>query len=467
MANSAVQTTPSNPTPQPPVRRIPPGPFGNPLVGILPRLADPLDLYTDSFRRYGDVVRLRTIPTRAYYMVAHPEGIEHVLSRNAKNYRKPDAFSNPVRMIAGDGLLVTEGETWQRTRRLMTPAFARERLDRMSEVFIRLAESTADRWESIDPDKPIDLAREMMGLTLRIASETLFGVDVPGGTDAFAEALRVGFHEVNLRMTRPLHPPMWLPVPRIRRFKAAQRHLRSTVLSIIAERRGSGARAKDDLLGRLLQARDSEDGKGLTDLQLIDESITLLVAGHDTVGAALAWCWWQLGQHPEAMRRLQAEVDSLDGGRPPALADLPKLQWTRQVFEETMRLHPPAWGVPRETLEDDEIMGYHIPKKNIVTLLQVVTHRHPDFWPNPDVFDPERFAPGAGEGRPKYAYFPFGGGPRACIGAAFAMAEGPLVLATLARRFDVALVPDVKVEMDPTFVLKPKPGVFARLRKRR
>jgi cytochrome P450 len=237
------------------------------------------------------------------------------------------------------------------------------------------------------------------------------------------------------------------------------------VLELIAERRKASTRP-DDLLTLLLAAQDEEGGGGMTDQQLKDEALTLLTAGHETVGAALAWTWYLLGQHPQVQEDLHDEVRGKLQGRAPTLEDLPELPLTRAVFEETLRLYPPAWGQPREPIQTDEVNGYPIPAKAIVTLSQWVTHRHPHFWDEPEEFRPQRFLPGESEGRHRFAYFPFGGGPRVCIGNTFALLEGPLVLATLAQRFRVELAPGQVVVPDPTFTLRPRNGVKVILRPR-
>jgi cytochrome P450 len=268
-------------------------------------------------------------------------------------------------------------------------------------------------------------------------------------------------------MNSPPWHPRWLPTPANRRFAAAKRLLDRVVLEIIeARRRHPGESGRDDLLATLLAAQDEETGLGMTDAQLKDEVLTLLLAGHDTVGAALGWTWYLLGQHLDVQERVFDEVHGRLGGRSPTPADLPGLPLTRAVFEEALRLYPPAPGLPREAIGPDEIAGFAIPRKAIVVLSQHVLHRHPAYWEEPERFDPTRFLPGRGAGRPKFAYFPFGGGPRSCVGNHFALMEGTLVLATIAQRFRVELVPGQAIEPDTTFTLRPKPGVVVALRPR-
>jgi cytochrome P450 len=298
----------------------------------------------------------------------------------------------------------------------------------------------------------------MMKVTLRIAGTTLFSSDVTGEADEIGRAFRIGFAHVNRRMNTPPLVPHWLPTPGNLAFGRAKRLLDRVVLRLIAERRRSGAQPAD-LLSLLVAAQDEETGVGMTDEQVKNEVLTLLMAGHETMGAALAWTWYLLGRHPRVQNDLADEVRGRLGGRSPTLEDLPQLPLTRAVFEETLRLYPPAWGQPREALAADEINGYAIPAGAPVALSQYLTHRHPDFWDNPEEFDPQRFLPERAAGRHRFAYFPFGAGPRGCIGNHMALMEGPLVLATIVQRFCVELVPGQQVVPDATFTLRPRNGV--------
>jgi cytochrome P450 len=300
---------------------------------------------------------------------------------------------------------------------------------------------------------------------LRIAGTTLFSTDIAAEADDIGRAYRVAFEHVSRRMNSPPLVPAWFPTPRNLAFRRAKRLLDRVVLGLVANRRQAASRP-DDLLTLLLAARDEETGAGMTDEQVKDEALTLLTAGHETAGAALSWTWYLLGQHPQVQDDVADEVRGKLGGRSPTLEDLADLPLTRAAFEEALRLYPPAWGQPRESIQADEIDGYPIPAKAIVTLCQWVTQRHPDFWEEPERFKPERFLPGQAAGRHRFAYFPFGGGPRVCMGSNFALMEGPLVLATVLQRFRVDLVPGQTVVPGPTFTLRPKDGVKMRLRPR-
>jgi cytochrome P450 len=311
----------------------------------------------------------------------------------------------------------------------------------------------------------LDILPEMMKLSLAIASGALFSGDISGEADELGRAYREAFDYISHRLNHPFSPPAWLPTPRNRRFARSKALLDRVVLSLIDGRRRDGE-AHDDLLSMLMAARDEESQDRLTDRQLLDEALTLLTAGHETVGAALSWTWYLLARHPEVQRGLHEEVDAALGGRTPTTADLPRLPLCRAAFEEAMRLYPPAWGMPREAIGADEVGGYTIPAGSVLVLAQFLIHRHPEFWDEPDAFRPHRFLGEPSAGRPRFAYFPFGGGPRVCIGAQFATIEATLALATVARRYGMDLVTGHPVVPDPTFTLRPKHGVKVVLRRR-
>lgn len=423
----------------------------------------PLELYTRVQRELGDLVRLRALPGAYFYLLGHPDAVDHVLHANHKNYRKPDVFNNSIVLLAGNGILRSEGEFWRKQRRLVQPAFLKSSVARLSTLMVDSIRQFVEEWDQQADDRTLDVVPEMMRLGLRIASRTLFSTDISSDADSIGGAYRTAFEYVSLKLNSQLmFYPTWLPTRLNREFKRSKQLLDQVVLDLIARRRNQPPQG--DTLDLLLAAQ--EDGRGMSDDQLKDEAITLLTAGHETIGAALSWTWYLLASHPEIQEQLFQEVSAHLGGRLPTVEDLPSLPWTTAAFEETMRLYPPAWGVPRETIEPDEICGYPVPAKAVFVVSQWLVHRHPAYWPQPERFDPTRFLPPQNEGRHRFAYFPFGGGPRICIGNHFAMVEGPLALAALAQRFRFSLVPDQRVELDPTFTLRPKNGVHVVVRKR-
>jgi cytochrome P450 len=440
-------------------RKTPAGPPGHWLWGCLRQgQRDPLDFYCRAWLDYGDYVRLRALPGVYFYLLVHPHAVEHVLQKNHKNYRKPGVVTGPVSLLVGNGLFTRSGGLWLRQRRLMQPAFGRQRLANLVARMADAAGAFVREREAAGPDQAVDILDEMMRLSLRIAGSTLFSSDITGEADAIGPAYRTAFTFIGRRMNGLHHLPAWFPTPGNLAFARVKRLLDRVVLELIEARRRS-ATQPDDLLSLLLAAQDEETGGGMTDRQLKDEVLTLLTAGHETVGASLAWAWYLLGQHPAVQNDLHDEARGRLQGRPPAAEDLPHLPLARAVFEEAMRLYPPAWRLAREAVREDEVNGFTVRPREIVMMSQYLTHRHPDFWEEPERFRPERFLPPQSANRAKFAYFPFGGGPRVCIGNTFALMEGTLVLAAVAQRFRVELVPGQTVVPDPTFTLRPKYGV--------
>ena len=426
---------------------------------------DPLGLYTRAQRALGDVVRFRGAPGIHWFLVAPPAGVEQVLKTRQRNYRKPDRFNAPVAALVGNGLIVNEGDSWLRQRRLMQPAFHRQRLGGLVAQMAAAADATAARWEELaGRGAPVDVAAEMLRTTLRVVGTTMFSADLGRDADRVGTATRVALEEVSWRMTRPLSAPLWLPTARNRRFRAGRAVIDAAVRETIRERRRDGG-DRGDLLSTLLAAQDADTGERMSDEQVRDEVLTLMLAGHETTASALSWTWHLLGRNPAAAAWMRAELDAVLAGRTPGMDDLARLPRTRAVFKETLRLFPPAWGQPREAVEEDEIGGFRIPAGALLLVSQYVTQRRPDLWERPDDFVPARFADGA-PAVPPFAYFPFGGGARQCIGSHFAVMEAQVILATLAQRFAPEPVPGHTVEPDATFALRPRGALPMTLRAR-
>ena len=416
---------------------------------------DPLTFLTRLAREYGDVARFKAA-TQSIYLLSHPDHIRDVLVTHHARFRKGRALQRAKRLL-GEGLLTSEGDFWRRQRRLAQPAFHRQRISAYGRVMAEYAAKTRARWRD---GQTLDVADEMMRLTLAVVGKTLFDADVESDADEVGAALNevmslfgylmLPFSELLEKL--PLLPPR-------RRFERARARLDAVIYRIIEERRRSGA-DRGDLLSTLLQAVDEEgDRTGMTDEQLRDEVMTLFLAGHETTANALTWAFYLLAQNPEAEARLHAELDAvLEGDRLPTAEDVAALRYTEMVVAETMRLYPPAWAIGRLALEDHEVGGFLIPRGSLVLVSQYVTHRDPRFFPDPLRFDPERFAPEARSARQQFSYFPFGGGPRRCIGEGFAWMEATLMLATLARRWRLRLLPGRKVETQPRITLRPGSG---------
>jgi cytochrome P450 len=418
--------------------------------------ADPLSLYTDLQRKYGDYVKIRVVAGIHCYLLTHPDAVEHVLHKNHRNYRKPDRFYKSVGLLVGNGLFTNEGEAWQRQRQRAQPAFHRQSIAQLAPLMVRGAQLFADE-QQLRAGQPLDMMRSMTKVGMRIASTTLLSADISGDADVVGRAYRVAFAHISRRLNSMQLVPNWFPTPANRAFARAKQMLDDMVMGLIAERRASREKP-GDLLTMLMDAQDQQTGEKMSDRQLMDEVLTLLTAGHENIGAALAWTWYLIATHPDIQRDLHAELDAQLGDRPPTMDDLPALPLLGAVFAESLRLYPPGWGELRESIAGDEIGGYAIPPKAMIILCQWVTHRHPDFWTNPEQFDPARFLRDD-PNRHRFAYFPFGGGPRICIGLQFAMIEGPLVLATILQRFRIEMASAQPVVPDATFTLLPKNGL--------
>jgi cytochrome P450 len=393
------------------------------------------------------------------HVVSFPEGVKHVLQDNQKNYDKETHGFAKLRSLLGRGLLTSEGDFWLKQRRLMQPAFHRQRLASFAALMVRDTEELMARWETLAArGKPVDIADEMMKLTLRIVSETLLNRDLSGEANKIGDALTFAIHHVNGRITKIFDPPEDFPTPANRRYLKARATLNEVVEGVIAERRRSGE-DPGDLLSMLLQAKDQDTGEAMDDRQLRDEVMTIFLAGHETTANVLAWTFHALQLNPVIGMRLTSEVQRVLGGRSPTLEDLPRLDYVRMVIDESMRLYPPAWLLVRRALQDDEIGGFHIPALSYVFVAPWTVHRNPRVWPQPELFDPERFHKDRLGAIARYAHFPFGGGPRLCIGQSFAQMEAQLILATLAQRFRLRAASLRKVRFDPQITLRPKNGL--------
>ena len=433
---------------------------GYPLVGVLPRFQrDPFGTLLSATREVGDVARL-PFPGQGWVLLSRPDHVEHVLRENRANYVKG---YEKARVLLGNGLPLNEGESWLRQRRLMQPAFHRRRLAGFAGTIVEEAEETLGALEDAASDgSAIDVGKEMTLLTQRIIVKTMFGSSVGDHRgERISRAFDVGMRGIEFRSQLPLWVSR-LPLPVNRRFERAFAVLDEEVRRIVGEcrrERAGGGEVRDDLLGTLLAARDEETGEGMDDQQVRDEVMSVYLAGHETTAVLLTWVWYLLSKHPGAARRVREEALEVLGDRTPGVGDLPKLGYARMVVDETLRLYPSVWVLARKAVEDDEIGGCRVPAGTGLFVCPYVTHRRDYLWENPEGFDPGRFAPGSGDGRPRYAYYPFGGGPRQCIGQGFALMEATLIVASVARRYRLDLVPGQDVGPLPRGTLKPSSAV--------
>jgi cytochrome P450 len=439
----------------------PRGPRGRGLFGNLRDFnRDQLGFYDRCAREYGDVAPVRLGPRRGL-LIYHPDAIEEVLvARNRDFTRSPGTLL--LRRLLGDGLFVSDGDFWLRQRRLMQPAFHRQRVAAYGEIMAAHAERRAAGWHD---GSVLDVHEEMIALTRAIVAKTLFDADVSDEARAVGDASQIVMQYFGERLGSLLQLlPRWVPTPANVRVRRAIRRLDTVVYRMIADRRRS-PEDRGDLLSILLQAQDADDGSRMTDRQVRDEVMTLFLAGHETTAVALSWTWYLLAQHPEVDARLADTLRVALGGRPPAVTDLPALRYAEMVVTESMRLYPPAYGIARQATRPTEVAGHPIAARDIVLMPTWVVHRDARWFDEPETFRPERWVDAARH-LPRFAYFPFGGGPRQCIGNTFATMEAVLILAAIAQRFRLTLVPGQRVVPVPYITLRPEPGIRMRLERR-
>jgi cytochrome P450 len=397
-----------------------------------------------------------------------PSDIREVLVDKAASFGK-DRTQKRMKILLGEGLITSDGEAHKRGRRAAAPAFHRHRIARYGEQIVELAAGISTEWE---PGRPLDVAAEMMRLALNITARTLFDTEVTPEILVINHQVNVVMDLYNYLIAMPRAELLLdSPLPVMRRFRHAKARLDAVVDGMIQARRSEagakGLHERGDLLSMLLAARadegsdDAGNGAKLSADELRDQVLTLFLAGFETVANALAWTWLLLGQNPQAEARMHEELETVLAGRTPTLDDLPRLEYTAMVLSESMRIYPPAWAMGRQVLEDVSIGPYHLRKGTMVFFSQWIVHRDPRWFPHPERFSPERFTAEAKAGRPRFAYFPFGGGSRQCIGESFALMEATLCLATIAQRWRLPLVPGQKIEPQPKITLRPRNGIRA------
>ena len=437
---------------------LPPGPKGHLLVGCLPEFRrDMLGFLAACVRDYGDVVPIRVV-NRRLILLSHPDLIEEVLTARARHTTKT-AILQMLRPVLGDGLLLSEGDSWLRQRRLMQPAFHRQRIAGYGDVMAGYAERGMADWRD---GQTRDVHADMMAITQGIVAKTLFDADVSDDAFDVGHALHVLMEDFSRRRTALFALPRFVRTPARRRARAAVERLNRIVYGIIATRRASDE-DRGDLLSILLAARDADDGSRMTDRQVRDEIMTLFLAGHETTAVSLSWTWYLLAQHPEVEATLAAELRGVLGGRLPTVADLPQLRYAEMVVMESMRLYPPAFTITRRVAEACEVGGHRIEAESTLIMSQWIVQRDARWFDAPEAFRPERWENDLAKRLPRYAYFPFGGGPRLCIGNTFATMETALLLATIAQRFRFRLAPGASVKPLLSVTLRPAEGIHMTL----
>ncbi len=439
----------------------PPGPKLSSLGALRRFRDDPIGLLQEA-ARYGDVAYLQ-LPRFPAYLLNHPDYVQDVLVSGSHDVMKGPTIQGS-KLLLGESVLTTEGDVHKRQRRVIGPIFHRERINGYGAVIVERALRTSDGWRD---GQALDVHREMAMLTLSVVAETLFGTDIDAvEASAVGEALSTMLAMFDLVYSPFLPILRRLPLPRTRRFEEARRRLDAIVFRMIEERRARGATG-EDLLSLLLRAEDAEAGDSpLSDQEVRDQAMTLFLAGHETTSNALTWTWFLLSQHADAEATLHAELDEALGDHPPVVADIPRLPYTEMVLAESMRMYPPAWAIGRRALANLEIGGLTIPAGSVLVLSQYLVHHDPRWWPDPWAFRPERFTPQARAARPRSAYFPFGAGPRMCVGEPFARMEAVLLIAALAQRWRFQHDPSHLVELQPVITLRPRFGMTMTLERR-
>jgi cytochrome P450 len=448
--------TSANPAPKLKSRSVvrPPGPKGSPVLGVFSDFRrNPPDYLLKVAREYGDLAYFKMGPQHMY-LINRPDWIQDVLVTHAGKFRKSRILQR-AKILLGEGLLTADGQDHLRKRRLVQPAFHRQRLVSYAATMVECAARMSDQWQTLaaSPGSLVLLDEQMMRLTLAIVGKTLFSADVEQSASEVGKAMTDILGLFDMMLIPYSQVLQKLPIPSTRRFERAKKVLDSTIYGIIQQRRADRV-DRGDLLSMLLLAE--EEGSGLNDLQVRDEALTLFLAGHETTANALTWSWFLLAQHPEVEARFHAEIDEVLGDRQPTFDDFPRLSYTEQIVAEAMRLYPPAWSLGRLAMQDHQVGDYEMPAGSICLLSPFVMHRSPQYFPDPETFNPDRWTPEFRDTRPKFAYFPFGGGARVCIGERFAWMESVLVLATLGRRWRLKYAGEQHPGYRAQITLRPK-----------
>jgi cytochrome P450 len=442
--------------------KVPPGPQGNFFVGSLYDFkSNPLQLLLQLWREHGDICRFR-IGLTELYMVSHPDLITHVLVDKDRRYRKSRLDIQALGPFVGQGLLTSEGDLWKRQRRLLQPLFSHQLFETYSKLVADYTGEMLDRWGPLAASgETFDLGEHLTALTMRVISKAILGLDVSGVSQEVVEALEFGMDYAATMQETIVPLPEWVPTPGHLKFQRAKKVLDDMVNGLSAPRRASGA-AGNDLLTLMMRAKDEETGEALSDDLLRDQVLTFFAAGHETTAQSLKWVFAMLSKHPNVDRTAHEEARRVLGGRAPTYKEAGELEYTKMVVQEVMRLWPPVWIMEREAVAEDELAGYPIAPGTQVAFSQWVMHRHPAYWENPEGFDPERFRPERSAGRPHGAYFPFGAGPRVCIGNTFSLMEMQMIIPTVLQRYRLDLMPSPPLVPKPTLTLRPMYGVPVR-----
>ena len=418
-------------------------------------VSDMLGLFTKTAREYGGIAQFKLL-NKSYLLVTNPDYVKYILQDNYKNYIRGRSVETG-RVLLGNGLPLIDGDFWLRERRMLQPAFHRERLGKLVNTVTTVIDTFMQDWAGkAKQNQTLDLDDEMMRLTLTAIIKSMFSSPIDDKIPALSHAFNVASKFMLWRSQQMVQLPLSVPLPRHMEYNRALNILNDTIYPLIVDGR---KQPRDDLLGMMLEMRDADTGEGLSDQQARDEIVTIFFAGHETTAATMAWGFYLLSQHPEIEERIRAELKSVLNGRVPTFADLPKLVYMQQVINEVLRLYPAAYLFAREAIVDDVLDGYRIPASTLIFISPYVGHRDPKYWPEPEQFDPGRFTAGQAASRPRHVYYPFGEGPHVCIGNNFALMEMQLILSMALQRFRLQLVPNHPIALKPEATLRPKYGM--------
>lgn len=432
---------------------LPPGPnWTN--IGVALRASPPIYLL-NLFKKYGEIARFKGAFT--VYAINNPDCVKNILTSAWPQYSKNTIDYKVISTVFGNGLVTSDGNDWARQRRIMQPVFSSRSVNSFDKIINDTTAALADNWSTKNIDDPIWLDRDMSKITFQVVSRTLFGTNIDHVSDEMIDILDLlNIHPMRLSALLRLFP--WIPSPSNKRFLRANRRLDEIVYALIEEHRAPDA-CQENIVGRLLAAKDEDSKASLTAEQIRDEVVTLMLAGHETSAVSLTWTFYLLSQYPEIEERLCEELETKLNGAPATSSDLAELTYLKQVVQESLRLYPAVWGIARRSLDEVTLGGYCIPENSYIAITPYVLHRDPKHWPEPEKFDPERFSPGQIKSRHSYSYLPFGAGPRTCIGAGMAMLEIQLILAQLLQRFKVTPITDQRIEVEAAVTLKPRYGL--------
>lgn len=431
---------------------------------------DSLAFFEETVPKYDGIFQLRSIffpfiSDFEYMMiVADPDMVKHIMQDNNKNYVKSHGY-NVLKVLLGEGLLTSEGDFWRKQRRLMQPAFHRDKLASFVDTYVEFGQELVDKWSALPDGSVIDVSKDFMETTLNIVSKAMFSSDVGDAMEVVNREFDYANEQLIKRITSPFPIPLWVPLPHIQKENRSYEAIKNVVADIIEKRRASDQKY-EDLLSMLMDIEDADTGEKMSNQQIQDEVITIFLAGHETTAVALTWLVHCLNENPEVVEKLLEEEKQVLDGRSPELEDLRALEYTRMVIDETLRLYPPAWIIGRHSTDEDQLGNYRIPKDSNCLIPVYYVHRDPKLWDNPEEFRPERFSKENSKGRHKFVYFPFGGGPRLCIGNNFALMEMQVIVPMIVRAFKLSKPKNFEFKKEPLITMRPNPHMRMLLTKR-